>query len=41
MTDSAIFLKKGAHVAHVVSATLVPPEEVPLEPAEGTQASRE
>ena len=28
MMDSAIFLKKGAHVAHVVSAMLVPPEEV-------------
>ena len=41
MTDSTIFLKKGVHVAHVVSATLVPPEEIPLEPAEGKQASRE
>ena len=28
MTDSAIFLKKGVHVAHVVSAILVPPVEV-------------
>ena len=25
MTESVIFLKKGVHVAHVVSATLVPP----------------
>ena len=38
MTDSTIFLKKGACVVHVVSATLVPPEEVPSEPAEGAQA---
>ena len=29
MTDSAIFLKKGMCVAHVVSVTLVPPVEVP------------
>ena len=41
MTDSAIFLKKGAHVVHVVSAMLVPPEEVPSEQAEGMQAPRE
>ena len=41
MTDSAIFLKKGAHVAHVVSVMLVPSEEAPSEPAEGMQASRE
>ena len=27
MTDSDIFLKKGVHVAHVVSAMLVPPAE--------------
>ena len=33
MTDSAIFLKKGVHVLHVVSVMLVPPEEVPLEQA--------
>ena len=31
MTNSAIFLKKGVHVVHVLSATLVPPAEVPLE----------
>ena len=31
MTDSAIFLKKGVCVAHVVSATLVPPVVVPSE----------
>ena len=35
MMDSAIFLKKGACVVYVVSATLVPPEEVPSEPAKG------
>ena len=29
MTDSAIFLKKGVCVTHVVSAMLVPPAEVP------------
>ena len=29
MTDQAIFLKKGTRVAHVVSATLAPPEETP------------
>ena len=31
MTDSAIFLKKGVHVVHLVSAMLVPPTEVPYE----------
>ena len=41
MMDSAIFLKKGVHVVHVVSAMLVPPEEVPSEQAEGMQAPRE
>ena len=41
MTDSAIFLKKGVHVAHVVSATLVPTVEVPLEQFEGKEAPRE
>ena len=35
MTDSAIFLKKGVHVVHVVSATLVPLAEVPSEQVEG------
>ena len=29
MTDIAIFLKKGMHVVHVVSAMLVPPVVVP------------
>ena len=41
MTDSAIFLKKGACLAHIVTAKLVPPEEVPSEQAEGAQAPRE
>ena len=41
MTDSAIFLKKGAHVVHVVSVMLVPPEEVPPEQEEGAQVPRE
>ena len=41
MMDSAIFLKKGAWVVHVVSAMLVPPEEAPLEQAEGAQVPRE
>ena len=41
MMDSAIFLKKGAHVAHVVSVMLVPPEEASSEQAEGVQAPRE
>ena len=40
MTDSVIFLKKGACVVHVISATLVPPEEAPLEQAEGKQVPR-
>ena len=31
MTDQAIFLKKGARVAHVVSATLASPEETPTQ----------
>ena len=31
MTDQAIFLKKGARVAHIVSATLAPPEETPTQ----------
>ena len=36
MMDSAIFLKKGVHVvACCISAMLVPPEEAPLEQAEG------
>ena len=41
MTDSAIFLKRGVHVTHVVSAMLVPPEEVPLEEEQGVQVPRE
>ena len=41
MTGSAIFLKKCVCVVHVVSVMLVPPEEVPLEQAEGMQAPRE
>ena len=41
MTDSTIFLKKGMHVVHVISAMLAPPEEVPSEQAEGTQAPKE
>ena len=41
MTDSAIFLKKGVHVVHVVSAIMVPPAEVPSEQVEGTEAPQE
>ena len=43
MTDSAIFLKKGVHIAHVVSAMLVPPAEVPseLEPVKGAEVPQE
>ena len=41
MTDSTIFLKKGAHVMHVISAMLVPSEEVPSELAEGVQVPKE
>ena len=42
ITDSAIFLKKGVHVAHMVSATLVPPAEVPSEePVEGMEVPQE
>ena len=40
MTDNAIFLKKGMHVVHVVSAMLTPPEETPLEEAESMQAPK-
>ena len=39
--DSAIFLKKGVHIAHVISAMLVPPEKVPPEEAEDMQVPRE
>ena len=38
---TTIFLKKGACVVHVISAMLVPPEEVPSEQAEGMQAPKE
>ena len=41
MTDSTIFLKKGVCVAHVISAMLVPPDEVPSEQAEGMQMPKE
>ena len=42
MMDSAIFLKKGVHVAHVVSAMLVPPVELPSEEQiEGMKMSQE
>ena len=42
MTDSAIFLKEGVHVVHVVSATLVPPVQVsPEETVKGTKAPQE
>ena len=41
MMDSAIFLKRGAHVVHIVSATLVSPEEVPLEEEQVVQVPRE
>ena len=41
MVGSAIFLKKGACVAHVVSVMLVPPEEAPSEQVEGMQMPRE
>ena len=42
MTDSTIFLKKGVHVMHVVSAMLVPPVELPSEePVKGAEALHE
>ena len=41
MMDSAIFLKKGVRVAHVVSAMLVPPAEVPSEQVEDVQVPKE
>ena len=41
MMDSAIFLKKGEHVVHVLSVTLVPLVEVPSEQVEGVEAPRE
>ena len=41
MTDKAIFVKKGAHVAHIESAMLAPPEEAPSEHHEDVQAPKE
>ena len=41
MTDKAIFLKKGARVAHIVSAMLASPEEAPSEQDEDVQAPKE
>ena len=41
MTDQAIFLKKGTRVAHVVSATLAPPEETPSTQDEDAHAPKE
>ena len=42
MTNSAIFLKKGVHVAHVVSAMLVPPaERLSEEPVKGVEVPQE
>ena len=41
MTDKAIFLKKGARVAHIVSAMLAPPEEMPPEQDEDAQTLKE
>ena len=41
MTDQAIFLKKGTQVAHIVSATLAPPEETPSTQDKDTHAPKE
>ena len=41
MTDQAIFLKKGVQVAHVVSANLVPQEEMPSKQEEDVQTMKE
>ena len=41
MTEQAIFLKKGVWVAHVVSAMLAPPEEVPSKQEEDMQVPKE
>ena len=41
MTDQAIFLKKGTRVAHIVSATLAPPEETPSTQDEDAHAPKE
>ena len=40
MTDQAIFLKKGAQVAHIVSAMLAPPEETPSKQEEDARKHR-
>ena len=41
MTDQAIFLKKGARVAHIVSATLAFPEETPTQGEDDAHAPKE
>ena len=43
MADSAIFLKRGVHLAHLVLAMFVPPTEVPHEEdaAAGAEAPQE
>ena len=41
MTDSAIFLKKGVCVVHVVSVILVPPVEVLSEQVKGAEVPQE
>ena len=41
MTDSAIFLKKGLCIVHVVSVMLVPPVEVPSEQVNGVEVPQE
>ena len=41
MTDQAIFLKKGAQVAHVVFAMLAPLEEAPSKQEEDVQTPKE
>ena len=41
MMDSAIFLKRGVHVAHIASAMMVPPEEASSEAEQDTQQPRQ
>ena len=41
MTDQAIFLKRGTRMAHVVSATLAPPEETPALGEDDAHAPKE
>ena len=43
MTKSTIFLKRGVHIVHVVSAMLVPPAELPSEEetVKGVEAPQE